>query len=87
MAAVAFLSPAGPMSGPAPHICGKLILVPEVLISIFCLISLIESLIVFNCALQLKLIIYRNLNSVPVLLIFGLYLVPSSFPVPKFCFI
>ena len=57
VAAVTFLSPAGPMSGPAPHVCSKLILVPEVLISILCLISLIESLIFFNCALQLKLII------------------------------
>ena len=57
MAAVAFLSLAGPMSGPVPHVYGNVILVPEVLILIFCLLSLIESLIVFNCALQLKLII------------------------------
>ena len=57
VAVVAFLSPAGPMSGLTPHVCGKLILVPEVLISILCLISLIESLIVFNYVLQLKLII------------------------------
>ena len=52
VAAVAFLSPPGPMSGPVLHVCRKLISVPEVLISIVCLISSIETFIFFNCALQ-----------------------------------
>ena len=41
-----FLSPAGPMSGPVPHVYKKFISVPEVWISILSLISVIESLIV-----------------------------------------
>ena len=51
------LSPTAANYALVPDVCSLLILVPEVLILFLFLISLIESLIVFNSALELKLII------------------------------
>ena len=57
MSVVGFLSPAAANSDPVPGVCRKFNLVPNVLILVLLLISVIESLIIFNCVLPLKLII------------------------------